>query len=136
MTAHAVIQAAPRAHRYAASTFTAWRLLDNGTATPTPVFGDTLAQVAANLSCEGAFGHTYFVAEHDTLAGGTTLHGLRIRRGKWLGRYADGRKVYPYHADPLFSVKVAAFDPVEPWRWTPDGGAVGAEPGFVEGAVL
>jgi hypothetical protein len=107
------------------STFLVWRLLDGGMSQP-HLTGTTLADIEASLAVEPYHGVTFMVRETPTLSDRVAiLHTYRVRRCKWAGRYADGRKVYPYAADRLFSAAVAAFDPVEPWHWMPGCDALG-----------
>lgn len=112
--------------RMAASIFTVWRVLDSGKAQPHHVGpNDSLAEIVRLFSGEVFHGHTFLVRETETISRRATLHTFRVRRGKWAGRMADGRKVYPYTADRLFSVEVEAFAPVEPWRCVPGADRVG-----------
>jgi hypothetical protein len=108
------------------ATFMVWRLLDGGMSQPQSVSGATLSEIEAEIATEAGFGSTFLITEKPTLSERVAiLHTYRVRRCKWAGRFVDGRKAYPYAADRLFSAAVAAFDPVEPWRWTPGADAVG-----------
>lgn len=124
---------AERLSRLTAATFTVWRLLGSGKAQAHPVAATTLLEIEREIATEAAFGATFMVRETATLSGRATLHTYRIRREKWTGRYADGRKVYPHSADKLFALEVSAFEPVEPWRWTPGADVLGVDAGLIEG---
>jgi hypothetical protein len=101
------------------------RMLDGGMSQP-HLAGTTLADIEASLAVEPYHGVTFMVRETPTLSDRVAiLYTYRVRRCKWAGRFADGRKVYPYAADRLFSAAVAAFDPVEPWHWMPGCDALG-----------
>ena len=125
--------------RFTRRTFEAWRVLSAGNSQVEYIPEGTIGAeaIAQALACEGSFGSTLLIRETDSVAGTAKLHAFKVRRGSWRGRYAEGlnRKIYPYNADPLFSVEVKAFDPVTPWRWTPGCDAVGRDPNIIEGAA-
>lgn len=132
-TEAACLAASERAIRMGPS-FTAWRILDNGEACPERLFAATLPEIERELANEGTHQHRYVVRETDPINGKATLHFYTIRKGAWKGHYSHNRarKVYPYTADRLLSMKVNAFDPVEPWRWTPGCDVVGIDRDLVE----
>jgi hypothetical protein len=112
----------------ARSTFTVWRLSsDVKHAVAHSLTVATLPQIEREIAVTASHGATVFVLEQDAITGAQLLHAYRIRRGKWAGRYdADtGTKTYPCSADKLFALPVAAFEPVEPWRWSPGCDVVG-----------
>jgi hypothetical protein len=122
---------ARRPTRMAASTFAVWRLLDTGKAQPDAASGDSLIEIERAIATETNFGATFLIRETGTITERAVLHTYKVRRGRWLGRYVDARRVYPYVADRLCSVEVAAFVPVEPWRYAPGCDVVGRS-GVVE----
>lgn len=111
--------------RMAAAIYDVWQILPGGKAQPHPVKAETLAGIEREIATEPNHGETFMVLETPTLGSTSTLHSYRVRRGKWAGRFADARKVYPHHADKLFAVGVAAFEPIEPWRCVPGADRVG-----------
>jgi hypothetical protein len=111
--------------RMAAAIYDVWQVLPNGKVQPHPVTAETLAGIEREIAIEPNHGATFMVLETPTLGSTATLHSYRVRRGKWAGRFADARKVYPHHADKLFAVEVSAFEPVLPWRCVAGADRVG-----------
>ena len=120
-----VINTGEMVRRMAHASFQCWRVT-TGLSHPHPVIGDTLLEVERGLAAEVNHGETFLVAETLTISGKTTLHTIRIRRGKPIAWDANAKRVYAYSADRLVSVAVNAFDPVLPWRHTPGCDVLGA----------
>lgn len=117
-TALDVINAGEMVRRMAHATFRVWRIT-TGLAQPHDMTGETMADIARALSDAAYHGDTFLIEETLAVSGKTTLHTVRIRRGKAIGWSADAKRTYAYTADRLCSVAVKAFDPVLPWRWSP-----------------
>ena len=101
--------------------FTGWRLGEEGRfALEIKLPFATLAEVEQYFGQEAFFGCTFFVVEHDAVTDTKMLHVYRVRKGKWAGHFSDAyTKVYPHTADKLFAMPVNAFDPAQPWLWSP-----------------
>jgi hypothetical protein len=112
-----------RPTRMNAVSFKAWRVREQ---LSVPVEIGEAANLADALSsaCAGA-GHkdTLFILADNGRT--TMLHAYAIRQGKREYRGAVLGYVTPLKPDPLFSIPVHAFDPVEPWRWEPGCDVVG-----------
>lgn len=111
-----------------ASTFTAFRMLDNRKAQRIEIDAADLAS-AVNAAA-GACCHKdhFVVVEADARTGTTTAHFHVVKRkaqGRWVVRDHIQSKVHDLYAEHLFSVDVTAFAPVEPWRWSPGADVVG-----------
>lgn len=113
-----VINANEMVRRMAHASFKVWRVV-NGLSNPHHATGETLADVERALAVETYHGDTFLIAETLVLSEKTTLHTVRVRRGKAIGWDANAKRIYAYSADRLCSVAVNAFDPVLPWRHTP-----------------
>lgn len=110
--------------RMAQASFQCWRVL-NGLSHPHDVAAETLADVERALATEANHGDTFLIAETLAVSGKTTLHTVRIRRGKVTGWDANAKRTYAYSADRLCSVAVKAFEPTLPWRWSPGADVLG-----------
>lgn len=117
--------------RIAAGSFKVWRVI-NGLSNPHDVRGETLADVERNLAVDAYHGATFLIAETLAVSEKTTLHTVRIRRGKPIGWDAHAKRTYTFTADRLLSVAINAFDPVLPWRWSPGCDVIGQH-NFIEG---
>lgn len=118
-------------------TFEAWKIGANGVAYP---LTDRIADGAETALCVGAqfateahYGAIIVVKTVDSVSQDVTIATFRIRRGAWKGRYSPQlRKEYPHKAELLHTMKVRAFEPVEPFRWSPGADIVGAGDGVIE----
>ena len=124
-------ESATNVRRMCHGTYQVWRV-NAGPAQPRKVTGETMLDVERELATDVNHGDTFLIAETLEVSGKTTLHAVRIRRGKAIGWDANSRRVYAYTADRLLSVAINAFDPVLPWRWTPGADVIGAS-NFIEG---
>lgn len=107
------------AFRLARKAFDAWRILASGEVQVQPAAGQDVESVAANFAHPAYFGNTILIRETCGLSGEAMLHAYRIRRGHWLGLHDENlKRIYPHKTDKLFAVKISAFEPVEPWRYT------------------
>jgi hypothetical protein len=113
-----VINTGEMVRRMANASFQCWRVI-NGLSYSCALRGETLLDVERELATESNHGGTFLVAETLTISGRTTLHTIRVRRGKPIAWDANAKRIYAYSADRLLSVAVNAFEPVLPWRHTP-----------------
>lgn len=112
-------------------TFTAWLVLASGKAHPLPADGATLNEALASALTGGCTHKSQVVIrEHNPVKRETRLHVYAIKRrsaGRWVVRDHVPAKVHDLYPDPLFVLDVTAFEPVEPWKWTPGCDVVGVE---------
>ena len=118
-------------------TYRAWRVGDGADAVPVPVdAAGSLAQAVERALVRATHKQALLVEERDCVTERTVLHAYRVRQKARAWRYNPETKttdaVTPLFADALFSVPVAAFDPVEVWRWTPGADVVGAAPRVIQ----
>jgi hypothetical protein len=112
-----------------ATTFRAWRIAGTrNEAIPLPMSAaDLPAAVAATVtSCQHK--EAFVVVEHDAVQDRSTAHFYAVKR-KSQARYVlvdhVTQRVHDLYAEPLFSLAVNAFDPVEPWSWSLGADVVG-----------
>jgi hypothetical protein len=119
-------------------TFAAWKMLGGrrNEAQPLEITAATLADALADACNSCSHKDTLAISEHEALAETTTVHFYSVKR-KSKPRYVVvehvGRNVHDLYAEPLFSLAVNAFDPIEPWRWTPEADVVGGPRNVVDG---
>lgn len=118
------------ARRLDRSTFEAWRHPDGSKlACAHTLVAVSLPAIEREIAIAPHFGATILILETDAITDAKLLHAYRIRRGKWIGRVDErGCKTYPHSADLLFRMPVNAFDPVQPWGWSPGCDVVGLDP--------
>ena len=131
LQAGSVKDAARVVRRMAQASFQVWRAT-NGLSHPHAVTGETLLEVERELSTEANYSETFLIAETLALSEKTTLHAVRIRRGKAIGWDANARRTYAYSADRLLSVAVGSFEPTLPWRWSPGCDVVGRDDTLID----
>lgn len=124
--------------------YTAWRISpDSPRAECQPCnMGNpaTLREAINDALTGAAFQHkdTLALLITDTVSGKQIVHFYAIRQDtkapyifdKEKGRAVKAKRYYP---DPIFSMAVSEFSPVEPWRWTPGADVVGHDRNMIEG---
>lgn len=129
----------PNAGPLAIRSFTAWRLSSTGTSHPLDVSAaDTLDEVLSTVAPQCFHKEVFHVVERDEIARRSTLHAYVIKQSARVYRVAPG-DVHPTWQTPLravllYSMVIAAFEPVEPWRVMPGCDVVGLD-GVIEGRV-
>lgn len=124
----AIVTNPPRATALGPS-FDAWRLREaSDQAQPLDITATTLAEAvdAAKVRCDHK--DTFVVREIAPLGDTATVHFYAVTRdskGRWTTVDHVPRKVHDLSAKHLFSMRVSAFAPVEPWRWAPGCDVVG-----------
>lgn len=120
-------------------TFAAWRTSDETAhheAHAICVTAATLSEAVeqAKLSCHHK--DTLVILESDQARRKQTQHAYRIVRkaAKWVRDPVTGleQRITPLDATPLFSMAVAVFEPVTPWRWSPGADVVGVDRTLLE----
>ncbi len=102
-------------------TFDAWRLRD--TPTPVSIIADapTLDEALARAQAACGHGDTLFIRQTHARTERQTLHAWRIRKGARTYRVDPLTGVpgfvHPLKPDPLFSMAVDAFAPIEHLAW-------------------
>lgn len=99
-------------------TFAAWRVGERSQAYPLDPAGATLAEVVGNAAPSCFHKDTLIVRETDPLTRETTVHHFAIKReskGRWVTRNHVPTKVHDLYADPLFAMRVDAFEPTRPF---------------------
>jgi hypothetical protein len=123
------------AQQLPASTLQAWCLDAHGKhALPHEVATCSLAELERQVAHATYFGATFFVVETGTISRKSVLHVYRIRRGSKAIGYdpVTGNKRYAHTADKLFALPVDAFEPTQPWRWSPGADVVGGDPNVID----
>lgn len=135
---------AARASHFAAKSFTAWRVpVDAARSECYPLdLGQPADLAEAASAAERQCNHLehFVVREIDALGDKATLHIFAIRRESKRKFRRDPLTGEPgwsqrLYRDHLFSMQVRAFDPVEPWRWTPGCDPVGIDRSVVQGQL-
>ena len=102
--------------------FAAWRVLSDGKAQAIEVVATTLAEAVDQAKVQCAHKDVFVIRVTDALTAETKAHFFAVKRksqGRWVVRDHVPTKVHDQYAEPLFALAVSAFQPVEPWRWTP-----------------
>lgn len=127
-----------RAHEFRRLRFKAWKPgvgseahpLDCGDAT-------SIDQALANAARGCAHKDGIALLQTDAITGDQLLVTAVIRQGKPVWRKCPdtlvAKQFRDLFADRQMTMKVRAFDPVEPWRWEPGADVVGQRSGAIEG---
>jgi len=117
--------------------FTAWQTT-GGQAHPVDTGNaETLADAVARAALSCPHKATLFVLQRDELTGAQVLSISAIKARKAWRKCPDTlitKQVSECYPVELTQVRVTAFSPVEPWRWTPGADVVGqADAGCIDG---
>ncbi len=108
--------------------FTAWRVSETtGAAHPVATTGRCLDDVRDELLIVCAHKDIFLIRE-ETVTGAQTVHQYAVKtKGKPSYRRIGNevRRGQDVHAVKIMTLSVAAFVPIEPWRWTPGCDVVG-----------
>lgn len=119
-------------------TFDIWRLrIGDAYAVRLDIDASTLAEAKANASACCSHKDVLFIRETLRAARtGVALHAYVVRQGKreYRVNHETGVPGYvaPLKLDHLFSLPVNAFDPLQPWTWTPGADVVGIDRTLIE----
>lgn len=120
-----------------APTFEAFLVLDNTKARRIDVAASTLAEAAEQVASGCPHKSKFVVIESDPRAPAAKFtHWYAVRQAS-KPRYVTvdhvSRAVHDRYAEHLFTLAVTAFDPCEPWVWSPGADVVGRDAALVEG---
>lgn len=119
-----------------ADTFSVWRQTDGGKASRLVCDSAILPDVLREAASQSAHKDVLFILHTDGLTAEKTVHAYVMRQGKREWRVDRVTRVgkwdHPLKADPLFSLPVTHFAPIEPWRWTPTADPIGTNPSVLE----
>lgn len=119
-------------------TFKAWRLSEAGLrkeATPIEIGEvDGLPEAVGTAQERGCFAHkdVMIVLHENAATQARFAHFYAIRQKStpsrvWNAGAGKYDLIKPLYAAPVFTMAVEAFEPKEPWQWTPDADVVGAD---------
>lgn len=118
------------------ATFTAWMVSDGSTTgAKSALFARSLPAAEDEIAAAYSNKETILVLEADGISGTQTLHTYRVRVGKPQWRQGFDKPVARKTAERICSVRVNAFEPVEPWRWTPGCDVVGRGESILSGEI-
>jgi hypothetical protein len=126
------------ARPFTRTTFKAWRTSRAGVAYPIDATGDCRDNFTQAAAVHCQHHDTLLILECDAIPGERRLHIYTIKRESkptWQPA-EDGtvRAVHRHYAAHVTTFPVSAFEPVEPWRWSPGADVVGhSDPQFIEG---
>ncbi|QCI93358.1 hypothetical protein [Novosphingobium sp. EMRT-2] len=123
------VKADMRARPLVRHTYRAWHIMDSTECAAIDVAdATTLAEALGKVPL---FHKRHFVIhETDTITGKTVAHFYQVKETKkWLKCPDTGvtRNVGVPYSVKLFAMAMDAFDPVEPWSWSPGADVVGAD---------
>lgn len=120
-----------------ADDFAAWRILGNGKADPIEIAAGTLAEALDQAKINCIHKQVLVIRHTDYRTRKITAHFYRIKRSTRNVTYRPALDGGPpvreglLEAEPVTSMEVTAFSPVEPFRWSPGADVVGVDRSLV-----
>lgn len=130
---HARLLAATAPQPFPTVAYRAWRIGTAGKCQPVDLGDADGADAVIARAMPMTRGDTFIVETTDVRSGArnVTIYCVRQRSGAVGYDPLTGRNLYKLYADPIAAFDVTAFEPVEPWRWTPGCDVVGGRDGSV-----
>lgn len=122
-------------------TFEAWRISPDsprGEVCALDVSAATSLADAVDIAAPLCFHKDSFVVQViDGVTGKRMLHFYAVKRRsnpirQWNKERLCHENMHPHYAVAMFSMAVSAFEPVEPWRWSPGTDVVGLDGTAIE----
>ena len=120
-----------------AKSYTAWRVLSDRQSERMAVIAASLDAAVAEIAPRCRHKDHFIIAEQDALSGRTTAHFYTVKRKsapRYVYRDHQTHRTNDLYAERLFGLAVNAFEPVEPWSWSPGADVVGRDEA-IEGAA-